>query len=148
MVFKMFTFGLSLSQSIQRARRSVQSSDLGPPLPPPPASFSPPLDPKGGKQYSPAGEGWGYPVRTTEQRSLELNGPDVWFGEATTTFVAGRRSKILTWMGTGPFQQRYVHKFYLHFRKFYFLSDEILTVFFLRSCSMPSEERKFYCNFA
>ncbi len=127
MVFKIFPCGLSLSQIIQSARLSVHSSELGPPQTPPPASECvSTLGPKRGKQHSPAGEGVGIPNSDDWTESLAfciLCGPDVWFGEATTTFVAGRPSQILTWMGTGPFQQRYVHKFLSEFLKIFNFSQ-------------------------
>ncbi len=154
MVFRLFSFCLSWSQSNTECEDFCPVVRLGCPPPPSPlASFSLPLDPKGGKQHSPAVEGVGVPLPSsddwTESLALcMLCGPYVWFGEATTTFVVGKRSKILTWMETGPFQLRYVEKFIWIPENFYFLSDKILTVLFLRSCSMPSEERKFYCTFA
>ncbi len=154
MVFKMFTLGLSWSQSNTECQAFCPVVRLGSPpckLRPLQANVSPPLNPKGESNTRLRVRGWGYPVRTTGQKAWHsVYSVVLMFGLARQRRLSLQEGVRRFWPGWGRshFNCGMFTNFILNSRNFYFLSDKILTVLFLRSCSMPSEERKFYCTFA
>ncbi len=151
MVFKMFTLGLSWSQSNTECQAFCPVVRLGSPpckLRPLQANVSPPLNPKGGSNTRLRFRGWGYhyPLQTTGTLYTLWSWCLVWRGN--DDFRCRKAFEDFDLDGDGAISTAVSSQILFWITEnFYFLSDEILTVLFLRSCNMPSEERKFYYTF-